>query len=97
MRTDLNPATRATTARTAAVTRPNPNFSAAVLEINNEGWANSNSFQVSLVQRQTHGYQYRVAYTYATTYGNTAAPGNIETISTQIGNDLNLAAGEART
>ena len=97
MRADLNPATRASTARTGAVTRPNPNFTAAVLQINNVGWANSNSVQLSLVQRQTHGYQYRVAYTYANTYGNTAAPGAIETISTQIGSDLNLAAGESRT
>ena len=97
MRADLNPATRASTARTGAVTRPNPNFSAAVLEINNLGWANSNSLQVSVVKRQTRWYQGRLAYTYSNTYGNTASPGAIETISTQIGSDLNLKAGEART
>ncbi|MEO8679024.1 MAG: carboxypeptidase regulatory-like domain-containing protein [Vicinamibacterales bacterium] len=97
MRADLNPATRASTARTAAVTRPNPNFTASVLEINNVGWANSNSVQVSLVKRQSRGYQYRVAYTWSNTFANTANPGNIETITTQSGDQLNLEQGEART
>jgi hypothetical protein len=97
MRTDLNPATRTSTARTAGVTRPNPNFTASVLEINNVGWANSNSVQVSLVKRQSRGYQYRVAYTWSNTFGNTGSPGNIETISTQVGDQLNLEQGEART
>jgi hypothetical protein len=97
MRADLNPGTRSTTARTAPVTRPNPNFTSSVLEINNVGWANSNSVQVSVVKRQSRGYQYRLAYTWSNTFGNTANPGNIETITTQVGDQLNLEQGEART
>jgi hypothetical protein len=97
LRQDLNPGTRASTARTATVTRPNPNFTAQVLEITNLGWANSNSLQFSLVKRYSRGYQYRASYTLSNTFGNTASPGNIETISTQVGTNLNLEAGEART
>jgi hypothetical protein len=94
---ELNPGTRASTARTAAVTRADPNFTASVTEITNLGWANSNSMQFSLVKRYSRGYQYRAAYTYATTYGNVAAPGAGPDISdTQVGTDLNLEAQEAK-
>ena len=64
LRRELNPGVRATTARTAAVTRVDAaNFTASVLEITNLGWANSNSMQFSLVKRYSRGHQYRVAYT----------------------------------
>jgi hypothetical protein len=97
MRSDLNPTTRVSTARTAAVTRPDPNFTGSVLEIGNYGFANTDSLLVSLTKRFSRGYQYRVAYTLSKSFGNTANPGNIETITTQIGDDLNLDEGEART
>jgi hypothetical protein len=97
LRSDLNPGLRDSTSRTATVRRPNPNFTASVLEINNLGWANSNSVQLSLVKRQSRGYTYRVAYTWSNTYGNTISPGNIETIPTQLGDQLNLDQAEART
>lgn len=98
LRRDLNPGIRATTARTAAVTRVDAaNFTASVLEITNLGWANSNSVQLSLNKRYSRGHQYRVAYTWSNTFGNTPSPGAIDTISTQVGNDLRLEAGEART
>ena len=83
MRADLNPTTRVSTARTAAVTRPNPNFAGSVLEIGNLGWANSDSLLVSLNKRFSRGYQYRVAYTLSKPSA-TPSPGNIETITTQI-------------
>ena len=52
LRQDLNPGVRATTARTAPVTRVNAaNFTASVLEITNLGWANSDSLQFSLTKR----------------------------------------------
>lgn len=93
---ELNPGTRASTARTAAVTRPNPNFTASVTEVTNLGWANSDSLQFSLVKRYSRGYQYRVAYTLARTYGNVAAPGGTPDISdTQVGDDLHLEQQEA--
>jgi hypothetical protein len=95
-RQDLNPGLRASTARTATVTRPDPTV-AQKLEITNLGWANSNALQVSLTKRQSRGYQYRLAYTLSNTYGNVPSPGVIDTISTQLGEDLNLEDGEART
>jgi len=97
LRQDLNPGTRDSTARTATVRRPNPNFTASVLEITNQGWANSNSLQFSLVKRYSRGYQYRVAYTLSNTFGNVPSPGVIDTVTTQVGTDLHLADGEART
>ncbi len=98
LRRDLNPGVRATTARTAAVTRVDAaNFTAAVLEITNLGWANSDSLQFSLNKRLSRGHQYRVAYTLSRAYGNVASPGVIDTVSTQVLNDLRLEAGEART
>jgi hypothetical protein len=96
LRADLNPGLRDSTARTATVRRPDPTV-AQKLEINNFGWANSDSLQVSLVKRQSRGHQYRVAYTLSRTYGNTASPGVIETITTQLGDSLNLEQGAART
>jgi hypothetical protein len=97
MRKDLNPTTRVSTARTAAVTRPDANFAGSVLEIGNYGFANTDSLLVSLNRRFSRGYQYRVAYTLSKSFGNTGNPGNIETITTQIGDDLNLEQGESRT
>jgi len=98
MRKDLNPGLRATTARTATVNRVDAaNFTAQVLEIGNYGWSNFDSMQFSLNKRYSHGYNYRVAYTLSRTYGNTANPGNIETITTQLLDQLNLEQGEART
>jgi hypothetical protein len=92
----LNPGTRASTARTAAVTRRDANF-ASVLEITNFGWANSDSLQMSLIKRYSRGYQYRVSYTLSRTYGNIPSPGGIDTIDTQVGDALNLDQQEART
>lgn len=96
-RRDLNPGLRDTTVRTATVRRVDPNFTAQVLEITNLGWANSNSLQVSVTKRQSHGYQYRLAYTLSNTFANIPSPGAIDTISTQLGDQLNLEQGEART
>jgi hypothetical protein len=97
LRQNLNPGLRDTTARTATIRRVDPNFVSNVLEITNLGWANSDNLQFSLVKRQSRGYQYRVAYTLSRTFGNTASPGNIETITTQVLDQLNLEQGEART
>jgi hypothetical protein len=96
LRQDLNPGTRASTARTATVTRPDPTV-AAVREITNFGWANSNSLQFSVVKRYTRGYQYRAAYTLSNTFGNVPSPGVIDTADTQVGTDLHLDQAEART
>jgi len=98
LRRDLNPGLRDTTARTSTLRRVNAaNFTSSVLEVTNLGWANSDSLQFSLVKRYSRGYQYRVAYTLSRTYGNVPSPGVIDTISTQVLDDLHLADGEART
>jgi hypothetical protein len=97
MRRDLNPGTRVSTARTAALVRPDANFSGAVMEIGNYGWSNTDSLLVSLNKRFSQGYQYRLAYTLSRTFGNTPSPGNIENITTQVGDQLNLENYEART
>jgi hypothetical protein len=97
MRRDLNPGLRVSTARTATLVRPDPNFTGAVMEIGNYGWANTDSLLVSLNKRFSRGYQYRLAYTLSRSFGNTPSPGNIENISTQLGDQLNLEAGEAPT
>jgi Carboxypeptidase regulatory-like domain/TonB dependent receptor-like, beta-barrel/TonB-dependent Receptor Plug Domain len=94
---DLNPGLRDTTARTATLRRIDPSYTQG-LEITNLGWANSDSLQLSVTKRVSHGYQYRLAYTLSRTYGNTAAPGGAnEIITTQLGDQLNLEQGEART
>ena len=98
MRRDLNPGLRTSTSRTATLQRVNAaNFTSSVLEITNLGWSKSDSLQFSLVKRYSRGHQYRVAYTFSHATGNTASPGSIETISTQVLDDLNLENNEART
>jgi hypothetical protein len=97
MRKDLNPGLRDTTGRTSTLRRINPNFVSSVLEIGNYGWSNFDSLQVSVNKRFSRGFQYRLAYTLSRTFGNTASPGNIETISTQVLDQLNLEQGESRT
>jgi hypothetical protein len=98
LRRDLNPGLRTSTSRTATLQRiDRANFTSSVLEITNLGWANSDSLQFSLVKRYSRGHQYRIAYTFSRAYGNTASPGAIETLSTQVLDDLNLQNNEART
>lgn len=98
LRRELNPGVRASTARTAAVTRVDAaNFTASVLEITNLGWANSDSLQFSLVKRYSRGHQYRAAYTLSRAFGNVPSPGAIDTVNTQVLNDLHLDQAEART
>ena len=96
---ELNPGTRASTARTAAVTRRDAaNFTASVTEVTNLGWSKSDSVQFSLVKRYSRGYQYRVAYTLSRANGNVASPGGTPDISdSQVGDDLHLELQEART
>jgi hypothetical protein len=97
MRSDLNPGLRTSTGRTATLVRVNPAFAGSVQEIGNYGWSDFDSLQLSLNKRFSRGHQYRVAYTFSRTFGNTGNPGNIETITTQVLDQLNLEQGEART
>jgi len=82
LRQDLNQGLRATTARTAPLTRFDPNFAGAVLELVNEGRAQYDGLQTSVMKRFSHGYQFRVSYTFSKGTGNLASPGALETILT---------------
>ncbi len=97
MQQDLNPGLRTSTSRTATLVRTDPRFTAAVLKINNLGWADYKALQISLNKRFSHGYSFRLSYTRAKSFGNTASPGNIETIDTQILDQLNLDRNEGLT
>ena len=97
MRKDLNAGLRPSTSRTATIVRPNPNFSAQVLELVNTGWADYDGLQLSLQRRFSRGYSYRISYTLARSFGNVASAGNVETIAYQVLDQLNLEQGEART
>src|SRR5262245_23224025 len=82
MRLDLNPGVRATTARTATVTRvlPTSVFNAAVLELVNLGYADYDGLQMSLTKRASRGYSFRASYTYSRGTGIVASPGATDTI-----------------
>jgi hypothetical protein len=97
MQRDLNPGLRTSTSRTASIVRTDSRFTAAVLEIINAGWADYSALQMSLNKRFSHNHSFRVSYTRSKSYGNTGSPGNIETISTQVLDNLNLEQNEGRT
>jgi hypothetical protein len=94
---DLNPGLRTSTSRTASVVRTDPRFTAAVLEITNLGWADYKALQISVNKRFSRGYSARLSYTRAKGYGNTPSPGNIDTVDSQVLDDLHLADREGLT
>jgi outer membrane receptor for ferrienterochelin and colicin len=108
MRLDLNPGVRATTARTATVTRimPTTVFNSNVWELVNLGYADYNGLQMSLQKRASRGYSFRASYTYSRGTGVVNSPGNAaanETIDffnidpTTKAVDLNFGARESLT
>src|SRR2546429_8249584 len=97
MRKDRTAGLRTSTSRTAAIVRPNPNFSAQVLELVNTGWADYDALQLSLQKRFSRGHSYRVSYTRSRSFGNVVSPGNVETIAYQVLDQLNLEQGEGLT
>jgi carboxypeptidase family protein/TonB-dependent receptor-like protein len=82
MQLDLNQGLRANTGRTAALTRFDPNFAGAVRQLVNSGTADYDGLQTSIMKRFSHGYQFRVSYTYSKATGNLTSPGALETITT---------------
>ena len=83
MQQELNAGLRATTGRTATVTRIDPRFTASVRELSNLGWFDYHGLQLSAHKRFSHHYQFRVSYTRSTGKGNVAAPGATDLIDTQ--------------
>jgi hypothetical protein len=79
---DLNQGQRVSTARTAALVRFDPNFAGAVRELVNLGTAEYNALQTSMTKRFSHGYQFRVSYTFSRATGNIPSPGALDPITT---------------
>ncbi len=83
---EQNPGIRATTARTAAVTRvlPPSQFAASVLALVNAGTFEYNALQASVQKRYSNHYQVRVSYTYSQAHGTARQPGATDTITTYV-------------
>jgi hypothetical protein len=81
---EINPGIRASTARTAGVTRiyPQSVYNASVLELVNVGWFDYNALQTSIQKRYSNHYQLRMSYTYAKSRGIVGAPGATDSIQT---------------
>jgi Carboxypeptidase regulatory-like domain/TonB dependent receptor-like, beta-barrel/TonB-dependent Receptor Plug Domain len=105
MRQEINPGIRASTARTATVTRiyPVSVFNASVRELVNLGYADYNGLQMSVTKRASRGYSFRASYTYSKGTGIVGAPGAISDITTYTVDpvtqavDLHLAERESLT
>ena len=95
---DLNPGTRANTARTTPVVRTNPVFpsSSAAQERVNAGHATYNALEFQLDHHLGQSYQYRVSYTYSKSKGNTSGNG-VATMNFQKLTDQNLDLNEGPT
>lgn len=93
---NLNPGLRASTARTAAVTRVDPNFVGSVITYVNDGRTEYDAVQFGLEKRYSRNHQFRISYTYSKSRGNTTgngAPGS----NFQLLNDLRLDLNEGPT
>jgi hypothetical protein len=93
---DLNPGLRATTARTATVTRVNPAFVAAVNQPVNDGSIKYDALETALVKRFSADYSFRVSYTLGYSRGNTSGAG-IPLSTFQLLDDLRLDLNEGPT
>lgn len=79
---DINQGIRASTVRTAPVTRiyPSTQFNAQVLELVNAGRYEYNALQASVQKRFSNNYQFRVSYTFSRGRGTVDAPGATDQI-----------------
>ncbi len=91
-----NPGFRISTARTARVVRPDPNFVSNVFTYVNEGRTDYDSLLVGIEKRYTHGYQFRISYTYSNSRGNTSGNG-APASNFQLGDDLRLDQNQGPT
>lgn len=96
MSRELNPGLRVNTSRTGAVTRVDPRFNASVLARVNTGRTQYDAAQFQLDHHLGTSYQYRIAYTYSRSQGNTSANG-IPTSNLQVLDDMNLDLNEGPT
>lgn len=96
LRLNLNPGARVSTARTGRINRPDSNFVTNVYTYVNEGRTEYDALLVGLEKRYSHGYQFRVSYTYSNSRGNTSGNGS-PTSDFQVGNDLRLDENQGPT
>ena len=96
IRLNLNPGTRVSTSRTGRIDRADPNFVTNVFTYVNEGKTEYDSVLVGLEKRYSHGYQFRISYTYSNGRGNTSGNG-APTSDFQVGNDLRLGENQGPT
>jgi hypothetical protein len=81
---EVNPGVRASTGRTATVTRiyPTSQFGGSVQELVNSGTFEYNALQASIQKRYSNHYQVRLSYTLSRGRGTARAPGATDTIIT---------------
>ena len=89
---DENKGFRATTASTAPIVRPDPNFQAVNTFIN-VGETEYDALLLQLEKRLSRGFSARVSYTYSQARGNTSSNG-AGAINFQTGQDMNLGLNE---
>ncbi len=91
---DKNKGTRATTAATSPIVRPDPSFQ-EVRTFLNVGETDYNALLLQIEKRLSHGFSARVSYTFADATGNLGNNGSI--INFQQGSNMNLDLNEGRT
>jgi len=86
MTQEINPGIRASTARTAGITRvlPTSQFAASVLTLVNAGTFEYNALQASIQKRYSHHYQVRLSYTYSKAHGTSRQPGAIDNMTSYV-------------
>ena len=91
---DLNPATRSNGLATGSITRNTPlvgapgEFAARVDTLENIGYINYNTIQVSGTKRVSNGWSARLSYAFSRGRGNTAT-GQADTANSQVLGDFN--------
>jgi hypothetical protein len=96
MTRDLNPGLRVDTSRTGLVSRVNPEFATAVLELVNLGRTDYDALEIQLEKRYSHGFSGRLSYTLASSRGNTAGSGSPQILLQSL-DDLRLDANQGPT
>jgi len=93
---DQNKGVRRTTASTAVIDRPNPNFANQVNTRLNVGELNYDALLVQMEKRLSKGFSARVSYTLSYARGNTSGD-SLAAINFQTGQDMNLDLNEGPT
>ena len=96
MNREFNPGTRAGDLATSAPTRTNPAYNASVLVRVNEGKTKYDAVEFQLDHHLGASYQYRFAYTWSKSTGNTSGNG-VAAMNFQTVNGLNLDENEGPT